>query len=308
MAADKPFGVDLQVRALTHSARDRKILDKSYKKIYVPGFPDPDERESRKYFRDSVREDMKRGPGGERFHYIVAELNREVVGIRVMNYQAHSNTGMVQFWVVRDDLCGRGIGRQMDELGELLLTQDAQAVSKSQGKFNARYEFTGAEANNPYTYPREPKIDGMKRLQEIYKNKWLVLGGSLRATAPVEAPETGDRSENADQVYNPVTTRNCEERTRTRAHRGLLPVRDGNQRPRPMQGIPGSVVAPQNGPASALPDDRCLYRTIERGTNRQTIRCLAELVHAALSASPACGHCHRACSETVGSQSERAGQ
>jgi hypothetical protein len=153
------------VQALTNGPEDRRLLHEAYNKVLRRQIPDKDEREPEKYFRKAIKNDLKSKTGDDRFHFLVAlDQSGTPVGVRAMMYQAKSNTGMVQFWAVRGDLQGRGIGRQMDQAGESLLLADAQACQ------HPSHYFTAAEVNNPYKYEKEPPAIGRARVLKNYKN------------------------------------------------------------------------------------------------------------------------------------------
>jgi hypothetical protein len=160
----------LVVRELSNSRKDMETLDRAYVGPYLEGFTDPDEVESERYFQEALNNDATRGERNDRFHLLVAELDGQVVGMRVMNYQASSNTGMVQFWVVAEKMRNLGIGGALDRHGENLLAQDA----KNNG--HELHLFTGSEANHPHTYEGpDSKETNMDRMLQVYKKNWGAL-------------------------------------------------------------------------------------------------------------------------------------
>lgn len=111
---------------LTDSPGDRPRFDRFIDELYIPGFPDEDERESPENMLEYLRLRAAGWYGANNYHILLLTENDRPVAAAVSDYLAIPNTGVIEFLIVSDDCRGKGYGRQLFNATEALLRDDAQ--------------------------------------------------------------------------------------------------------------------------------------------------------------------------------------
>ena len=133
-----------EIRDLGTSAADRELLSAFYKDLYIPAFPDADERES----LDNIQRYLERKAadwyGPNNYHVHVRLEDGELVGGAITDYLAGPNTGVIEFLVAAPARRGRGLGRRLLDAAETALAADARAAGA------AGLRAVVAEMNDPF--------------------------------------------------------------------------------------------------------------------------------------------------------------
>jgi hypothetical protein len=74
---------------------DLYLFSDFYAEVYVPEFPDANERESLENMRDYLRRKRDGWYGANNYHILVATVLGRPVGCAIADYLAESNTGAV---------------------------------------------------------------------------------------------------------------------------------------------------------------------------------------------------------------------
>jgi len=131
-------------RELTASDQDRALLRRFYDHVYIPEFPDPDERETLANIERYLDLKVEGWYGANAYHVVVVDLEGDVVGGAIVDYLAEPNAGVVEFLVVTPAARDQGLGRRLCEHTEALLTTDAQGAGRP------ALDFVVAEINDPF--------------------------------------------------------------------------------------------------------------------------------------------------------------
>lgn len=115
---------------LTTTAADLGKLERFYHDLFVPSFPDPDERESlenMKGYLTAKRDGWYESLGEKNsYHILLGEADGRVVAAAIFDYLACPNVGILEFILVSEELRGRGFGGRVHREVERILGQDAQ--------------------------------------------------------------------------------------------------------------------------------------------------------------------------------------
>jgi len=111
---------------LTDAPADAARFDRFIRELYIPGFPDPDERESPENMREYLRLRAAGWYGENNYHIVLLTEDDRPVAAAVSDYLAIPNTGVIEFLIVADDCRGKGYGRQLLQATEKLLQDDAR--------------------------------------------------------------------------------------------------------------------------------------------------------------------------------------
>lgn len=123
----------LQIADITKDREDlMHLLDRAYHDIYVPAFPDPDERESLEKFKRGIREEI---PGVNIAVNILGEnLNDKdkavIKGISVGYYYQNQNVGLLAYNAIAPEAREKGLGKIMVQSRINSLKNYAAAIGK----------------------------------------------------------------------------------------------------------------------------------------------------------------------------------
>lgn len=111
---------------LTGASADRARFDRFIRELYIPGFPDADERESPENMLEYLRLRAAGWYGANNYHILLLTEDDRPVAAAVSDYLAIPNTGVIEFLIVADDCRGKGYGRRLFRATEDLLHADAR--------------------------------------------------------------------------------------------------------------------------------------------------------------------------------------
>lgn len=105
-------------------------LARFYAEIYLNCFPNPDERES----FDNLLSYLREGEGKSEYRYrilLVKDSEDRILGGSIFDYFKRSNSGIIEFIAVKNDLQSGGIGSNIYQHVLALFNQDAIASGKT---------------------------------------------------------------------------------------------------------------------------------------------------------------------------------
>jgi hypothetical protein len=154
---------------LTHSTEDKKLLRRFYEELYVPEFPDTDERESLENIEKYLELKAKGWYGKNNYHIIIATEAGKLVAGAIADFFAEANTGVIEFLVVSPLFRQGGMGKAILSATENLLVNDAKQ------KLGRDLDCIVCEMNDPFQ-PTEIKdnLDPVKR--SLIWHKWGYSG------------------------------------------------------------------------------------------------------------------------------------
>jgi len=145
--------VSLSFHDLVDHPDDLALLARFYDEIYIPGFPDADERESQANMRAYLRLKRDGWYQANNYHILMALDTGNPVGCSISDYLAEPNAGVIEFLLVDPNLRGRGLGQQLHAATEGLLQGDARQAGR------AGLSCIAIEMNDPYRL--DPSDDNM---------------------------------------------------------------------------------------------------------------------------------------------------
>lgn len=101
------------------------IFSQAYHDLFIPAFPDPDERETPQQILDKLCLRHHGYYGRNGYHVVVALVDGRPVGLGVIGYLAKSNCGVVEFIAVSAACRGQGVGSELQRHCEQVLAADA---------------------------------------------------------------------------------------------------------------------------------------------------------------------------------------
>lgn len=114
---------------MTDSAEDCRRLDQFYEQLFIPCFPDPNERESlenMKAYLTAKRNGWYESLGEMNcYHILLGDMDGRAVAAAVFDYLAGPNVGILEFILVSEEMRGQGIGSRMHRQVEEVLRKDA---------------------------------------------------------------------------------------------------------------------------------------------------------------------------------------
>jgi GNAT superfamily N-acetyltransferase len=141
------------IRELGNSPAHLALLRSFYAALYVPEFPDADERESLSNMERYLALKESGWYGANNYHIrMLVEDGRPIGGV-IADYLVGPNTGVIEFLVVAPQARGRGIARMLMRDTEALLDADARAAGRP------GLDAVVAEMNDPFRRP--PADDSM---------------------------------------------------------------------------------------------------------------------------------------------------
>jgi GNAT superfamily N-acetyltransferase len=117
-----------EIRDLGAAPADLDLLRAFYERLYVPAFPDADERESLANIERYLELRSRGWYGANNYRVRVLLDGAEPVGGAIADYLAGPNVGVIEFLVVAPGLRGRDVGRRLFEDVEAALAADARAA------------------------------------------------------------------------------------------------------------------------------------------------------------------------------------
>lgn len=131
---------------------DLELLTRFYEDLFVPGFPDEDERESIDTFRDNL---VKRDAGfycDNNYHILLLVDGDRPVAASIFDYLAASNCGAIEYILAAEDQRGKGLGWKIHERSVALMREDA--LKSGQEELNGIM----LEINDPFQVSSEMDI------------------------------------------------------------------------------------------------------------------------------------------------------
>jgi GNAT superfamily N-acetyltransferase len=127
-----------------------RSLERFYRALYVPEFPDPHERESLANMARYLALKAWGWYGANNYHVLLMQSGGKVLGGSVSDYLARPNAGVIEFLLTKRSHRGRGLGRALLGATVGLLRRDARAAT---GKPLAAIV---GEMNDPFRQPGTP--------------------------------------------------------------------------------------------------------------------------------------------------------
>lgn len=113
------------------AAGDSALLHRFYKELYLPQFPDPDERESLANIERYLRLKEEGWYGRNNYHVTVVLDQGAPIAGAISDYLAEPNAGMIEFLVVAAAQRRRGLGAALLRRTEAMLDEDARMAAGS---------------------------------------------------------------------------------------------------------------------------------------------------------------------------------
>ena len=132
------------IRDLGTSATDRDLLRAFYTDLYVPAFPDADERESLANIERYLELKATGWYGRNNYHVRVWVHEGRLIGGVIADYLAGPNTGVIEFLVLAPEQRGQNLGHRLLDDVEAALDADARAAGAP------RIRAVAAEMNDPF--------------------------------------------------------------------------------------------------------------------------------------------------------------
>jgi GNAT superfamily N-acetyltransferase len=148
-----------EIRDLGTSAADRELLRAFYEHLYVPAFPDADERESLANIQRYLDLKATGWYGANNYHVRVLLDGGEPAGGTIADYLAGPRTGVIEFLVVAPGRRERGLGRRLLDDVETALAADARVAG------GPGLRAVAAEMNDPFRCSLE--LDSMDPFQRL---------------------------------------------------------------------------------------------------------------------------------------------
>jgi GNAT superfamily N-acetyltransferase len=143
---------------------DLRLLHDFYAKIYVPEFPDANERESLENMCEYLRRKRLGWYGANNYHILIAKVDGQPVGCAIADYLAEANAGAIEFLTVAPPWRGRRIGSELRNRTEFLLAADS-------ARTGAALDYIVAEMNDPFRTP--PGTDNMDPVaRALFWHRW----------------------------------------------------------------------------------------------------------------------------------------
>lgn len=146
----------LVFRELTAAAGDLALLDRLYADLYVPEFPDEDERESLENIRRYLALKAQGWYGRNNYHVVVAQRREQGIGLSISDYLAVPKAGVIEFLVVAGEARGEGFGAKLLAKTEALFVADAARNGDA-------LSCIAAEMNDPFKSPLDDSLDPFRR-------------------------------------------------------------------------------------------------------------------------------------------------
>ena len=145
-----------QFRELTGSAEDLAFLERLYGEIYVPEFPNPDERESLENMQRYLRLKAEGWYGPNGYHIVVMLSDGAPVGLSISDYLSLPKAGVIEFLVIAQPARGSGCGSRLLACTEALFAGDA-------ARNGEKLSCIAAEMNDPFRSPLDDSLDPFRR-------------------------------------------------------------------------------------------------------------------------------------------------
>lgn len=104
---------------------DIELLVRFYEDLFIPGFPDEDERESIETFRHNLVKREAGFYGDNNYHILMLVDGDRPVAVSIFDYLAASNCGAIEYILVAEDQRGKGLGWKIHERSVELMRHDA---------------------------------------------------------------------------------------------------------------------------------------------------------------------------------------
>jgi GNAT superfamily N-acetyltransferase len=148
----------IEFREISHAPEDAALLRRFYDSVYVPDFPNPDERESLPNMLQYLQRKADGWYGANNYHILLGCLGGEPVAGSITDYLAEPNAGVGEFIAVAPTCRQSGVGRELVARTEALLAADAQ---RAHGR---DLDCIVAEMNDPFKLdPSEDSLDPFLR-------------------------------------------------------------------------------------------------------------------------------------------------
>ena len=121
----------VRFREFSSNPTDLAALIKLYAGIYIPEFPDPNERESLENMQRYLTLKAEGWYGKNNYHIVAAMDGERALGLAVFDYLADSNCGVIEFLMTTSDARQTGLGARLRAYAEEILSADAQRNGKA---------------------------------------------------------------------------------------------------------------------------------------------------------------------------------
>jgi GNAT superfamily N-acetyltransferase len=176
--------MNLVLSEISNRPEDIERLTHFYNEVYVPGFPDPDERESLCNMKKYLKLREEDWYGSNNYHIILGFDGDRAVAGSVSDYLATPNCGVIEFLLVDRSAQGTGNGRKVHDATLKALDADARR--------NGRDAIDGIviELNDPFRVAsQDDNFDPFERA--LIWDRW----GYGRLCFPYVQPALSDKQE-----------------------------------------------------------------------------------------------------------------
>jgi GNAT superfamily N-acetyltransferase len=174
---------------LRNTPADLARLDRFYEELFVPGFPDEDERESLETLRNNLTKVERGFYGRNAYHIILGLEDDRPVAACISDYLAESNCAAIEYILVAENRRGSGIGRAIHDYAVKVATADARAAGALQ------LNSIMIEVNDPYCAP--PELDTIDAFSRVMMwHKW----GYQRLVFPYQQPALSEEQSAIDYL------------------------------------------------------------------------------------------------------------
>lgn len=129
---------------LSHSTVHCQLLQRFYTNIYVPEFPDHDERESMENMSNYLQLKADGWYGSNNYHILVVMQDEQPIAGSITDYLAEANTGVIEFLLVAPEFRGQGVAKKLLEFTEATFQADAK------NQFDRDLDLIVGEMNDPF--------------------------------------------------------------------------------------------------------------------------------------------------------------
>ncbi|MDX1969212.1 MAG: GNAT family N-acetyltransferase [Planctomycetaceae bacterium] len=148
----------LSFQDLTDQPQDLALLARFYADVYIPGFPDANERESLENMQAYLALKRAGWYQSNNYHILLAVEDGAPIACSISDYLAEPNAGVLEFLLVDPQQRGRGLGQELHAATETLLQTDARRAG------HAGVSCIAIEMNDPYRVnPADDNMDPFAR-------------------------------------------------------------------------------------------------------------------------------------------------
>lgn len=133
------------IRELVTGKHDIFLLEQAYRELFVPEFPNPDERESLENMKRYLHAKKRGWYRSNNYHIHLLMHGEQPIGMSVSDYLYSPNVGVIEFLVIDSTWGRKGLGKYLLDITEERLRDDALESSRREP-----LEWIVAEMDDPF--------------------------------------------------------------------------------------------------------------------------------------------------------------